>query len=185
MINIAVITDIHGNRPVLATVLRDLSSRRVDHIYCLGDVVGIGPDSNEVLEMLLSRTDISFVIGNHDMAVISAFRGDEPLKGHQKERQHHQWLADRIRPEFVEAMSTWPKRISVNYFKKPFLFCHYHLIPDLWFMSIDSNPSVQSLEQIYKETEYQAICFGHHHVIHHFVSKGRVYFSRAGACSVP
>src|SRR5690606_34498798 len=73
MKNIAIITDIHGNSPALRAVLKDISYRGVDHIYCLGDLVGIGPDSNEVIEMLLCQDNISFVKGNHDSAVVSAF----------------------------------------------------------------------------------------------------------------
>ena len=122
MKKIAVITDIHGNSPALIAVLQDITSKSVDRIYCLGDVVGIGPDSNEVLELLLSRTDVSFVVGNHDVAVMAAFFGDDAPKGHQNERHHHQWLADRINPEYIDAMSKWPKQLSVNYFNKELLF---------------------------------------------------------------
>nr|WP_084065446.1 metallophosphoesterase family protein [Paenibacillus stellifer] len=51
----AVITDIHGNSPALRAVLEDISNKEIDHIFCLGDMVGIGPDSNQVLEMLTEQ----------------------------------------------------------------------------------------------------------------------------------
>lgn len=118
MTKLAILTDIHGNNPALEAVLHDISTRDVDHIYCLGDVVGIGPDSNEVLEMILSRTDISFVVGNHDVAVMAAFYGEDVPKGHQNERHHHQWLADRINPVYIEEMRKWSKQLIINYFDK-------------------------------------------------------------------
>jgi len=105
METIAVIIDIHGNSPALKAVLNDISAKHVDHIYCLGDVVGIGPDSNQVLELLATRSDISYVVGNHDLAVIAAFRGEDPPKGHHKERKHHEWLAERIHPRYIDWMS--------------------------------------------------------------------------------
>lgn len=99
--NFAIITDVHGNSSALEAVLKDISDKNISHIFCLGDVVGIGPESNEVLNLLTRREDVSFVIGNHDIAVIAAFNQEEPPRGHHNERAHHQWLADRINPEYI------------------------------------------------------------------------------------
>jgi predicted phosphodiesterase len=45
----AVIADVHGNLPALKAVFSELDFRKdVKHISCLGDMIGIGPDSNEV-----------------------------------------------------------------------------------------------------------------------------------------
>ncbi len=71
-------SDIHGNGPALKAVLKEIDERRdVDHIYCLGDMLGMGPDSNEVLEMLFSRSDVSMLTGNHDEAILALAEGEE------------------------------------------------------------------------------------------------------------
>ena len=44
-------------------------------------------------------------------------------------------------------------------------------------MSIDQTPTADKLDQIYRDSEYKLVCFGHHHVIHHFVSGNRTYFN--------
>lgn len=106
-----IITDIHGNSPALEAVLNDISNKDIDRIFCLCDVVGIGPESNEVFEKLIQREDISYVIGNHDLAVIAAYNQEEAPNGHQNERLHHQWLADRIKPEYIELMAKWSKQL--------------------------------------------------------------------------
>lgn len=67
----AIITDIHGNSPALEAVLQDINRRKLDQIVCLGDIVGIGPDSNEVFDLLLMQNNISFVMGNHEQAVLA------------------------------------------------------------------------------------------------------------------
>ncbi|MFH5186348.1 metallophosphoesterase family protein [Paenibacillus sp. TAB 01] len=177
MEKIAIITDIHGNSPALMAVLQDITFKNVDHIYCLGDVVGIGPDSNQVLDLLLSRTDVSFVVGNHDIAVMAAFHGEEAPEGHQNIRYHHQWLAERINPVYIEAMGKWPKQLINDHFNKQLLFTHYHLNPDGWFLSIEKNPTAENLDQLYKDTKLKLVCFGHHHIVHHFVSCKRDYFN--------
>jgi len=62
---IAVISDIHGNIPALSSVLKDISLRNVDRIFCLGDLVGKGPESKEAIDIVRSSCD--FVLkGNWD-----------------------------------------------------------------------------------------------------------------------
>lgn len=49
---IAVLSCIHGNLPALEAVFEDLHDRDVDEVICLGDLVGYGPEPNEVCERL-------------------------------------------------------------------------------------------------------------------------------------
>ena len=52
---IAIISDIHGNLPALEAVLKDIDRRGVSQIICLGDMIGKGPHSKEVLEVCQIR----------------------------------------------------------------------------------------------------------------------------------
>jgi len=66
----AIIADIHSNLTAFQAVLDDINTQeRVDKIWCLGDIVGYGPDPHECME-LLRKTDHICVAGNHDRAVI-------------------------------------------------------------------------------------------------------------------
>ena len=65
---IALLSDIHSNLQALETVLSHIDSRGVDSVYCLGDVVGYGPDPGECLDLIKSRC-AGVVLGNHDQAV--------------------------------------------------------------------------------------------------------------------
>jgi diadenosine tetraphosphatase ApaH/serine/threonine PP2A family protein phosphatase len=64
----AVISDIHSNLEALTTVLADIENRGIGTIYCLGDVVGYGPNPRECLDLIIERTKWT-VLGNHDYAV--------------------------------------------------------------------------------------------------------------------
>jgi predicted phosphodiesterase len=64
----AIISDIHSNLEALKTVLADIDRRGVKTIYCLGDIVGYGPDPGECLDLIAERTVMS-LCGNHDHAV--------------------------------------------------------------------------------------------------------------------
>lgn len=63
-----IISDIHGNLPALETVLSDAGE--FDAIWCLGDVVGYGPDPNDCVA-LLRRHELVCLAGNHDWAALN------------------------------------------------------------------------------------------------------------------
>jgi len=63
---IAVIADIHADLDGLRAVLADISSRRVDEVWCLGDIVGAG--SSPAACLALVREHCALVLaGNHDL----------------------------------------------------------------------------------------------------------------------
>jgi predicted phosphodiesterase len=64
----AVISDVHSNLEALLTVLADIESRGIKTVYCLGDVIGYGPNPRECLDLIIERTKWC-VLGNHDYAV--------------------------------------------------------------------------------------------------------------------
>jgi predicted phosphodiesterase len=63
---ILVISDIHSNITALEAVLEDAGS--VDETWCLGDVVGYGPDPNECITLLGKLPNLLCLKGNHDLA---------------------------------------------------------------------------------------------------------------------
>ncbi len=65
----ALISDIHGNVDALRVVLADIDRRGITKIYCLGDIIGYGPDPVECLDLVRERCEFS-MMGNHDFAVL-------------------------------------------------------------------------------------------------------------------
>lgn len=64
----ALISDIHGNLEALTAVLADIRDKGIDEIYCLGDVVGYGPNPAECLDLVM---DLQLcLLGNHDQAAL-------------------------------------------------------------------------------------------------------------------
>lgn len=66
---IIVLSDIHANLAALERVLADLPAH--DELYCLGDIVGYGPDPNEVIEALQAHSPTVVLAGNHDYAAVT------------------------------------------------------------------------------------------------------------------
>lgn len=63
-----IVSDIHANLTALQAVLSDAGS--FDRVWCLGDVVGYGPDPNECISLLRQQPGLRCIMGNHDAAVM-------------------------------------------------------------------------------------------------------------------
>lgn len=65
---IAIVSDVHSNLEGLQAVLRHAGAGGpVDGVWCLGDIVGYGPEPSAVLAEL-RRRELVAVAGNHDLA---------------------------------------------------------------------------------------------------------------------
>lgn len=64
----AIISDIHGNLEALQSVLADIESKGITEIYCLGDIVGYGPNPNECIDLIMPCNIC--LLGNHDQAAL-------------------------------------------------------------------------------------------------------------------
>lgn len=62
---IALISDIHGNEVALRKVLDHLAHHSIDQLICLGDVATLGPHPRAVMQ-ILQDLQCSCVLGNHD-----------------------------------------------------------------------------------------------------------------------
>jgi len=75
-VRVAVISDIHGNLHALESVLRSVDAESPDEVWCLGDLVGYGPQPNRCCELVAERADVC-LIGNHDLGVLGRIDLDD------------------------------------------------------------------------------------------------------------
>jgi diadenosine tetraphosphatase ApaH/serine/threonine PP2A family protein phosphatase len=62
---IAFISDIHSNTEALSACLRVIDELRADRIFCLGDIIGYGPEPRQTLLTVMQRAEFS-LLGNHE-----------------------------------------------------------------------------------------------------------------------
>ena len=83
MDQIAVISDIHGNIPALEATLHDIERRNIRRIFCLGDLVGKGPDSDQAVDICRDVCAIT-IRGNWDDFLLA--ESDNPtFRWHQQQ----------------------------------------------------------------------------------------------------
>jgi predicted phosphodiesterase len=72
----ALISDIHGNLEALDAVLADIAAQGITEIYCLGDIVGYGPNPRECIDRIVSCK--LCLLGNHDQGALFDPEGFNP-----------------------------------------------------------------------------------------------------------
>ncbi|WP_422927298.1 metallophosphoesterase family protein [Singulisphaera sp. PoT] len=65
----ALISDIHGNLEALEVVLADIKSQGISDIYCLGDIIGYGPNPRECIDRVMEHCRVT-LLGNHDQGAM-------------------------------------------------------------------------------------------------------------------
>lgn len=106
---IMVLSDIHANLTALQAVLQDAGP--VDATWCLGDVVGYGPDPNECVALLRQQANLTCLLGNHDAAVL----GRIPLETFNNDaRRSIEWIERVITAEAIGFLRKLPEKIVVN-----------------------------------------------------------------------
>ena len=65
---IALVADLHGNRPATLALERDLARMQPDRVLCLGDIVGKGPSNDFTFDWAMQHCEI-VLGGNWDFGV--------------------------------------------------------------------------------------------------------------------
>ena len=104
-----ILSDIHANLTALEGVLAD--AEPFDRVWCLGDVVGYGPNPNECVETIQNLPEIQCVKGNHDAAIV----GDIDIRAFNYEaRASLAWLDEVLLPENKQWLRDLPDRLELD-----------------------------------------------------------------------
>jgi predicted phosphodiesterase len=124
----AILADIHANLAALTAVLADIEGKgEVDEIWCLGDIVGYGPEPAECIKLLRKLNPVC-VAGNHDLGVIGKI---ELSYFNPAAAEACKWTAEQLNPVDARYLEDLPKTIQ----KGDFLLVH-------------GSPSVPLLEYV-------------------------------------
>ena len=149
----AIIADIHANLVAFTAVLDHVKRQGgVDEVWCLGDIVGYGPDPCQCIE-LLSQYNHVCVAGNHDWAAIdklatSEFNPDAAVAC--------RWTAQQLSPDDIKYLESLPEVIQ----KEDFTLVHGSPRHPIWEYLI----SVSSAKENFAYFQSQFCLVGHSHV---------------------
>ena len=146
-----IISDIHANLVALEAVLQD-AAKEWDVIWCLGDIVGYGPNPNECAELLQQHDHLS-LSGNHDWAVL----GKLDIESFNSEaRTALRWTQETIGEETRQFLAQLPPlRVEA-----PFTLAHGSPRQPVWEYILDERSAGENFRHF--DTAYCLV--GHSHV---------------------
>ncbi len=106
---VLIISDVHSNYTALEAVLHDAG--QVDETWCLGDLIGYGPDPNMVVEEVRSLPGLTCLLGNHDAAILgrmelAAFNSDA--------RRSLMWTSNVLSADNMDFLKSLPHGTRAN-----------------------------------------------------------------------
>ncbi len=149
----AIIADIHANLAAFTAVLDDIKrGGGVEEVWCLGDVVGYGPDPHQCLELLCHYNHVC-VAGNHDWAAIgkldtSDFNPDAAAAC--------RWTAQQLSPEDIHYLESLPPVVH----RDDFTLVHGSPREPIWEYLV----SINSAKENFGYFQSQFCLVGHSHV---------------------
>jgi len=149
----AIIADIHANLAAFKAVLDHIERRGgVEEVWCLGDIVGYGPDPCQCIELLRQYNHVC-VAGNHDWAAIgkaaiSEFNPNAAVAC--------RWTAQQLSPDDVKYLKSLPEVIQ----KGDFTLVHGSPRQPIWEYLI----SVSSAKENFAYFQSQFCLIGHSHM---------------------
>ena len=154
---VLIMSDIHGNRTALEAVLE--AAGKVDAVWCLGDIIGYGPDPNDCVSIIRDLPNLVCLRGNHDSAVIGLtekgkfnFAAQRVIEWTEEQlnpihRQYLQTLSPQAKvdqvtlahgsprdPIWEYIMDVYTATANFDYFDTPYCFIGHSHLPVLYYM---------------------------------------------------
>jgi diadenosine tetraphosphatase ApaH/serine/threonine PP2A family protein phosphatase len=124
-----VISDIHANLPALNAVLDAV--QHFDKVWCLGDLVGYGPNPNDCISRL-RELPFACIAGNHDWGTVGRAN---LLVFHNDARQILYWTQNILSSDNYAFLSELPTTIEVD----EYLLAHGSPSDPIWEYIIDAG----------------------------------------------
>ena len=145
-----IVSDIHANLVAFEAVLADAPA--FDKIWCLGDLVGYGPNPNECVERIQDFGHISLA-GNHDWAALGKL---DLASFNTDARTANLWTRDELAPAVREYLNGLPTYIE----QEGFYMAHASPKEPVWEYVLDANVAYSNFAQF-----STTVCLvGHTHV---------------------
>lgn len=145
-----VISDIHANLPAFHIVLHDVV--RFDKIWCLGDLVGYGPNPDGVIERISELSHVC-VVGNHDWGALGQ---TDPFVFNRDAREALLWTQRQLLSENRDYLADLPKTLRIE----DYLLVHGSPREPIWEYLLDTQRAKRS----FLAADFRVAFVGHTHL---------------------
>lgn len=106
---ILIISDVHANLTALEAVLADAGE--VEATWCLGDLVGYGPDPNECIARVRRLPNLTCILGNHDAAALNQIDSEA---FNQEARLAIEWTQQMLFEGSRSFLGSLPEKVVIS-----------------------------------------------------------------------
>ena len=159
---VAIFSDIHGNLRALEKILEDIKKENIDEVICLGDVLALGPNPSECLDLIINN-NIKLILGNHDLYLLRGVEIDDEMT--DEAIKHELWVKSQISERQKEYLRACPLFIEKDIDGKKILFTHFPIenINNLYpWYDLDIVKD-NRINEVCKSLNYDLVFIGHEH----------------------
>jgi len=157
---ILIISDIHANYAAFEAALKDAEGQW-DYVWCLGDVVGYGPDPNECVERLRELPHLCLA-GNHDWAALNRL----DIRTFNPDARR---AVDWTRETLSEENTRWLKALPTTFVIGQYTLVHASPREPIWEYVLE--PLVAALNFPHFETAYCIVGHTHQPVVYEMINE--------------
>lgn len=162
---VAILSDIHGNLVALNAILSDLQRRKVEIVLYLGDAAATGPQPREVIELLQTK-EWPCVMGNADYTLAKNVPPEfvqAPEEDKRRLREMDEWTRKQLNEAHRKYLSTFKPTIMFTA-KSGLSFVCYHGSPRSNHEGIFAATSDDQLAKYLEGHEADIFAGGHTHM---------------------
>ena len=162
---IGVISDLHSNFEAMKVVVNWCQQYGIDHIVCLGDIIGYNANPAEVTYLTWQRCTFSLK-GNHERYVLG-----EEAKGVKEEKlEVIEWTRGQLSKQYMEWLRSLP---DYHLYEDTFLLAHGSpRDPDEYIFKNDVvKGSLRHMEEYYPGIR---VCFFGHSHLPMLIARGKI-----------
>lgn len=162
-VQIALLSDIHGNARALKAVLNHLKDKKIDQMYILGDICYRGPEPKNALETVRS-SPAKVLKGNADEWVVrGVLKNEVPDNALALMNQEREWTVERLSSDDINYLSRLPESF-VETFSDAVTMHAFHATPTSLFDVVTADASNEEMEEkLADHTDANLIVYGHIH----------------------
>lgn len=177
MIKIGVISDVHNNAVALKAVLKYLEEAGCNEILCCGDIIGIGPDPEETVQLIKSNKKISAVTGNHESYLINETTSLSDKRMSESERLHHIWEHAQLSDDSKQFLKQLPDKRVLKHGAFKIAVIHYCMSEQREYINFTPNPTLSDCEKMFGSEQADIILYGHDHNETYHIKDGKMYIN--------
>ena len=164
---IGVITDIHSNSQALESVLNEFNRIKIDKIICCGDIIGIGANPEETMQMLMKKKEILIAVqGNHEEYLIKGLPKevhDDKRSMSSEEIKNHEWNHSKLSEKSKKFIKELQKEINVKIENKRIYITHYPNEENGKYKKHIKKPTIEENQEMFEGINADIFLYGHTH----------------------